>query len=142
MCAPRVSYCHPRGKHRIRPRPLSSMQQLYMHKMQARAQPRRVSHRQEREEMLSVAKEKGWQGCFQPNRCLCKAEFCYVCGTPWRICDCALNQDAAGGDFFDHGDQWPAAQPDPAHRYRQELLEAIRRHVQYIFRAERAVERL
>ena len=71
----------------------------------------------EREKIVKLAKKKGWQFCFRcrncvgisygcnhimsvqwsktsrdarlnGHRCLCKAEFCYVCGVKWRHCDC------------------------------------------------------
>ncbi|KAF1916403.1 ariadne RING finger [Ampelomyces quisqualis] len=51
-------------------------------------------------ETLNLAKEMGWQICQTCNRvvqlrsgcnhmtCICKAEFCYVCGVDWKNCDC------------------------------------------------------
>lgn len=52
------------------------------------------------EEVLTLAKNKGWQTCYQCGnmialnfgchhmRCRCDAQFCYRCGTKWRNCDC------------------------------------------------------
>ncbi|KAL8719937.1 MAG: hypothetical protein Q9181_007991 [Wetmoreana brouardii] len=69
------------------------------------------------EELMELAKEKDWQVCYRCGHmvelnmgchhivCVCKAEFCYVCGSQWKTCDCAqfrvdriLNRDeeAAG----------------------------------------------
>ena len=49
---------------------------------------------------VEVAKEKGWQRCFNCSAmvelkegcnhmtCRCTAEFCMVCGSKWKSCDC------------------------------------------------------
>lgn len=51
--------------------------------------------------LLQVAQEAGWQRCNQCKRmveldvgcnhirCICGAEFCYVCGQRWKTCRCA-----------------------------------------------------
>ncbi|PQE30433.1 IBR finger domain protein [Rutstroemia sp. NJR-2017a WRK4] len=50
--------------------------------------------------ILEVARENKWQRCYECNAlveldhgcnhiiCRCGAEFCYVCGDPWKTCDC------------------------------------------------------
>lgn len=51
-------------------------------------------------EVLELASNEGWQrchscrhlvelnhGCFHMV-CVCKAQFCYLCGTPWKECKC------------------------------------------------------
>ena len=75
--------------------------------------------------------------------CICKAEFCYVCGTEWRNCNCSQYNDATFHD--DHYEElwgdagiWPDGAatghlPPPRHLPRYRL--------RTIFRAERAVER-
>ncbi|TWU74124.1 hypothetical protein ED733_005266 [Metarhizium rileyi] len=51
-------------------------------------------------ELLRVAEENGWQRCYSCRRmvdlelgcnhiiCRCGAQFCYVCGEPWKTCPC------------------------------------------------------
>ncbi|KAJ3502013.1 hypothetical protein NM208_g16816 [Fusarium decemcellulare] len=53
------------------------------------------------QQVLQLATENGWQSCYHCHRiveldigcnhmtCLCKAEFCYVCGKRWKTCACA-----------------------------------------------------
>ncbi|KAI5265912.1 hypothetical protein E4T47_08404 [Aureobasidium subglaciale] len=52
--------------------------------------------------LLSLARTEGWQRCYNTKchrvvalttgcnhiTCVCGAQFCYVCGTRWRTCDC------------------------------------------------------
>lgn len=50
--------------------------------------------------VLDMAKVEGWQRCYSCNHlveltrgcfhmiCLCKAQFCYLCATPWKECAC------------------------------------------------------
>ncbi|KAK4570187.1 hypothetical protein LTR86_002267 [Recurvomyces mirabilis] len=50
--------------------------------------------------LVAQAKEKGWQRCFSCNTmvelkegcnhmtCRCMAEFCMICGSKWKTCDC------------------------------------------------------
>jgi hypothetical protein len=73
------------------------------------------------QQALDAAEEHGWQRCFNCRRlveleigcnhitlvrlsysrttayfrrCTCRAEFCYICGEPWKTCDCAQwNED-------------------------------------------------
>ncbi|KAF2482310.1 hypothetical protein BDY17DRAFT_324601 [Neohortaea acidophila] len=76
-----------------------------------------------------LAKEKRWQTCPKCRRtveraigcnqitCLCGAQFCYLCGTPWKHCECADE-----GDGFDDEQYWiqvactDAGQHDWEHR--------------------------
>ena len=52
------------------------------------------------EGLLAYAQARGWQrcpacrhvveraeGCYHMT-CICKAEFCYLCATKWKTCDC------------------------------------------------------
>ncbi|PHH65740.1 hypothetical protein CDD81_1467 [Ophiocordyceps australis] len=53
------------------------------------------------QDLLQMAAENDWQSCYSCNRlvelqygcnhmtCICGAQFCYVCGLAWKICDCA-----------------------------------------------------
>ncbi|PHH91063.1 hypothetical protein CDD83_1808 [Cordyceps sp. RAO-2017] len=57
------------------------------------------------QEVLRVARESGWQQCKSCNRlveltvgcyhmtCLCRAQFCYLCGEPWKTCGCPIWDD-------------------------------------------------
>ncbi|TQN67284.1 putative E3 ubiquitin-protein ligase ARI4 [Colletotrichum shisoi] len=60
---------------------------------------------------LDQAKDEGWKRCFKCNhmvelkegcnhmRCVCGAQFCMVCGTKWRNCDCPwFNDETADAD--------------------------------------------
>ncbi|KAK5123511.1 hypothetical protein LTR85_002549 [Meristemomyces frigidus] len=50
--------------------------------------------------LMATAEEQQWQRCFGCRRvvelklgcnhitCVCKSEFCYVCGKPWKTCNC------------------------------------------------------
>ncbi|KAF5535507.1 IBR finger domain-containing protein [Fusarium mexicanum] len=52
------------------------------------------------QQVLQLADENGWQQCFKCRRlvelnygcyhitCLCKAQFCYICGKEWKTCRC------------------------------------------------------
>ncbi|KAJ7584835.1 hypothetical protein C8J56DRAFT_949154 [Mycena floridula] len=54
------------------------------------------------EQVIRMGKEEGWSQCPGCNRmielnmgcyhmtCLCKQQFCYLCRTPWKNCDCVL----------------------------------------------------
>lgn len=54
----------------------------------------------ERQRVLNVARQEGWQRCFRCNAmvelntgcfhitCRCSAEFCYLCGVEWKKCPC------------------------------------------------------
>ncbi|CAH0050241.1 unnamed protein product [Clonostachys solani] len=53
------------------------------------------------QELLRIARENGWQSCQSCHRvvelstgcyhitCVCKHEFCYVCGVKWKNCQCS-----------------------------------------------------
>jgi IBR domain, a half RING-finger domain len=64
---------------------------------------------------VQVAKEEGWQRCFNCSAmvelkegcnhmtCRCTAEFCMVCGSKWKTCDCPwFNYQAVEADRLDH----------------------------------------
>lgn len=50
--------------------------------------------------VLDMAKDNGWQRCYSCKHvveltrgcfhmiCICKAQFCYLCATPWKECSC------------------------------------------------------
>ncbi|CAL1696541.1 unnamed protein product [Somion occarium] len=60
----------------------------------------RPCDRRDDSEVLGLAKKEGWQRCYSCRHlveltqgcyhmiCLCKAQFCYLCATPWRECTC------------------------------------------------------
>lgn len=98
----------------------------------------------EQEDLLKLAKEKGWCRCYRCNNmielnfgcnhmtCICKAEFCYVCGTIWKNCNCPRFHDDYHEELRDdigaYADRGATGYP-PGYRRRT------------VFRAERAVER-
>ncbi|CAG9946053.1 unnamed protein product [Clonostachys rosea f. rosea IK726] len=57
------------------------------------------------QQVLQLAEASGWQRCYACQRiieldhgcnhitCLCKAEFCYVCGERWKTCTCPQWQE-------------------------------------------------
>ncbi len=62
-----------------------------------------------------IAKEEGWQRCFNCSAtvelkegcnhmtCRCRAEFCMVCGLKWKTCDCPwFNYEAVENDRLNH----------------------------------------
>ncbi|GKT45560.1 putative E3 ubiquitin-protein ligase ARI6 [Colletotrichum spaethianum] len=70
---------------------------------------------------LDQAKDEGWKRCYKCNHmvelkegcnhmtCLCGAQFCMVCGTKWKSCDCPwFNYDTADVDQL-RDMQMPAA---------------------------------
>ena len=64
--------------------------------------------------------------------CICRAQFCYVCGKKWKSCKCPqFNEDFVAGLNNEAGGfvNWAAAGNVPRYRRRT------------VFRAERAVER-
>ncbi|KAF4762177.1 hypothetical protein N7455_001495 [Penicillium solitum] len=66
---------------------------------------KKITHQGEcvddRIEVLKLGKAKGWQRCLSCSHlvelrsgcnhitCRCRHEFCYVCSTPWKQCECA-----------------------------------------------------
>lgn len=64
---------------------------------------------------VEMAKEKGWQRCYNCSAmvelkegcnhmtCRCTAEFCMICGSKWKTCDCPwFNYDGGHGDRLDY----------------------------------------
>ena len=62
-----------------------------------------------------IAKEAGWQRCFNCSAtvelkegcnhmtCRCRAEFCMICGAKWKSCDCPwFNYEAVENDRLNH----------------------------------------
>ncbi|EKJ71473.1 hypothetical protein NXS19_006972 [Fusarium pseudograminearum] len=59
-------------------------------------------------ELQRLADENQWETCYACNRmvellggcvhitCRCGAEFCYVCGTPWKNCGCPVEIENRG----------------------------------------------
>ncbi|KAF2200932.1 hypothetical protein GQ43DRAFT_372674 [Delitschia confertaspora ATCC 74209] len=55
---------------------------------------------EETNRLVELAREKGWQRCYQCKAmvelkegcnhmtCLCKAQFCMICAAPWKTCNC------------------------------------------------------
>ncbi|KAF6221675.1 hypothetical protein HO133_001643 [Letharia lupina] len=67
------------------------------------------------QEFIKVAKEEGWQRCFNCSAtvelkegcnhmtCRCRAEFCMICGLKWKTCDCPwFNYEAVEADRLIH----------------------------------------
>ncbi|CAF9930414.1 MAG: hypothetical protein ALECFALPRED_004598 [Alectoria fallacina] len=63
------------------------------------------------QEFIKIAKEEGWQRCFNCSAtvelkegcnhmtCRCRAEFCMICGLKWKTCDCPwFNYEAVEAD--------------------------------------------
>ncbi|KAI9820381.1 MAG: hypothetical protein M1827_006005 [Pycnora praestabilis] len=70
---------------------------------------------EETKKFAEIAKEKGWQRCFNCSAmvelkegcnhmtCRCKAEFCILCGLKWKTCDCPwFNYEAVENDRLHH----------------------------------------
>lgn len=68
-----------------------------------------------RDETLKLCKNMGWMRCFECGHvvekkdgcnhitCVCGAEFCYLCGTKWGQCGCALfDEDHLGPQGMRH----------------------------------------
>ncbi|KAI0555307.1 hypothetical protein F4679DRAFT_578693 [Xylaria curta] len=66
-------------------------------------------------QFLKVAKEAGWKRCFNCQAmvelkdgcnhmtCRCGAQFCMICGSKWKACDCpSFNYELNSEDDFDH----------------------------------------
>ena len=64
---------------------------------------------------VEVAKQEGWQRCFNCSAmvelkegcnhmtCRCRAEFCMICGVKWKGCDCPwFNYQAVANDRLNH----------------------------------------
>ncbi|KAI1503091.1 hypothetical protein F5X99DRAFT_134957 [Biscogniauxia marginata] len=69
---------------------------------------------EETDQVLQQAKEHGWQRCFNCNSmvelkegcnhmtCRCNAEFCMICGSKWKTCECPwFSYDTAEQDGLD-----------------------------------------
>lgn len=87
-----------------------------------------------------IAKEEGWQRCFNCSAmvelnegcnhmtCRCRAEFCMICGLKWKTCNCPwFNYQAVENDRLQHMNvprRVPfvgVAPPNPATRYQEEM---------------------
>ena len=79
-----------------------------------------------------IAKKEGWQRCFNCSAtvelkegcnhmtCRCRAEFCMICGSQWKSCDCPwFNYEAVENDRLNHM-QIPQVIPVPQQQQRQE----------------------
>ena len=96
------------------------------------------------QEFIKVAKEEGWQRCFNCSAtvelkegcnhmtCRCRAEFCMICGLKWKTCDCPwFNYEAVEADRLAHMNVPQARRvpiainnpnpPNPARGYQEEL---------------------
>ncbi|KAM0806003.1 hypothetical protein BDR22DRAFT_194743 [Usnea florida] len=93
------------------------------------------------QEFIKVAKEEGWQRCFNCSAtvelkegcnhmtCRCRAEFCMICGLKWKTCDCPwFNYETVEADRLAHMNvpqvrRVPIANnnPNPARGYQEEL---------------------
>lgn len=64
---------------------------------------------------VEMAKEKGWQRCYNCSAmvelkegcnhmtCRCTAEFCMICGSKWKTCDCPwFNYGTGEGDMLNY----------------------------------------
>ena len=69
----------------------------------------------ETQAFIKHAKEQGWQRCYNcasiielkegcnHMTCRCKAEFCMICGSKWKTCDCPwFNYNAVEADRLNH----------------------------------------
>lgn len=110
---------------------------------------------EETKRFVEMAKQKGWQRCYNCSAmvelkegcnhmtCRCTAEFCMICGSKWKTCDCPwFNYDSGHGDRLNHMNvpQEIPAMRNPI-RYQEELDrrreqeqqdEAIARHLQLL----------
>ena len=84
----------------------------------------------------AMAKEKGWQRCFNCQAtvelkegcnhmtCRCTAEFCMICGSKWKTCDCPwFNYATVEQDRLNHMNLPEAVHvaADPALGYQREM---------------------
>ncbi|KAI4130447.1 MAG: hypothetical protein LQ347_003379, partial [Umbilicaria vellea] len=95
---------------------------------------------EETNRFVEVAKEEGWQRCFNCSSmvelregcnhmtCRCRAEFCMICGLRWKTCDCPwFTYEAVAADRLQHDrhqhDAPAGRMPDPAAApgYQEEL---------------------
>lgn len=95
---------------------------------------------EETKRFVEVAKEQGWQRCFNCSAmvelregcnhmtCRCRAEFCMICALRWKTCDCPwFTYEAVAADRLQHhhDDDVPAGRmpnvPAPAPGYQEEL---------------------
>lgn len=88
-------------------------------------------------EFIELAKQKGWQTCYNCRAivelkegcnhmtCTCKAEFCMCCGLKWKTCECQMFSDEAiAADRLAQFGDMPPPNPAAAERaYRQRLRE-------------------
>ncbi|MCJ1466306.1 hypothetical protein MMC07_004925 [Pseudocyphellaria aurata] len=87
-----------------------------------------------------IAKKEGWQRCHNCSAtvelkegcnhmtCRCRAEFCMICGSKWKTCDCPwFNYAAVENDRLNHMNPVPRRAPlaggvhNPALGYQEEL---------------------
>ncbi|MCJ1426694.1 hypothetical protein MMC29_004597 [Sticta canariensis] len=88
-----------------------------------------------------IVKKEGWQRCFNCSAvvelkegcnhmtCRCRAEFCMICGSKWKTCDCPwFNYEAVENDRLNHMNPMPRRAPfvaggahNPALGYQEEL---------------------
>ncbi|KAL1965422.1 hypothetical protein VTN77DRAFT_5678 [Rasamsonia byssochlamydoides] len=70
---------------------------------------------EETKKFVDMAKEKGWQRCYNCSAmvelkegcnhmtCRCTAEFCMICGSKWKTCDCPwFNYGTGEGDRLNY----------------------------------------
>ncbi|KAL8947125.1 MAG: hypothetical protein Q9222_006561 [Ikaeria aurantiellina] len=97
-------------------------------------------------QFIEIAKKEGWQRCYNCSAtvelkegcnhmtCRCKAEFCMICGVPWKGCDCPwFNYQTVEQDRLNHmnipvmrrvvvdGQEVDANHPRAARGYQAEL---------------------
>ena len=114
---------------------------------------------EETSKFQEMAKEEGWQRCYNCSAmvelkegcnhmtCRCTAEFCMICGAKWKSCDCPwFNYATVEADRLNHmniaevrREPWRANQPRAYHEELEQRREQERRDAEIARRMQHMV---